>query len=352
MKKIFLCLLLVSYTAIIFGQRVDLDKACFTHNYKSLPSIFLDKSYNTFSIQVTKSTALKVLSVETNTNGINIEGKKKLESGGHLLINLDLGDFNIESSEVKERVDIQKDKDGKETGRKYYYRVDVVYTFTANASAKDYTGKDYRYWILSQRNEKKTYSTAEYSKSSDATNYYNNNRLEIKTRLIEEQINSAVSTLNSSLNTTFGYVTDSARECFWDLGSKKHAEFANYTAATATAIEAIQMIAAIKIPSESLEKLRPSIEYYKSLIEKYTSDDKGDKKIRYGAYYNLGLIYLVVEQFDLAKEAGENLIKNDYDKKDGEDIIKRADKVKADLEKHQLSSRHFEIDLSNAAGPQ
>ena len=46
------------------------------------------------------------------------------------------------------------------------------------------------------------------------------------------------------------------------------------------------------------------------------------------------------------------MITNDYDTKDGEDIIKSANNVKAQLEKHQLPSRHFVIDLSIVQPPQ
>jgi hypothetical protein len=352
MKKLIFLLLLCPLAIGLKAQRVDLDRAWFAYNYRNIPSIVVDNSYTTYSVSVTKSPALKVFSNETNTSNISIEGKKKVESGGHILINVELNDLIIETSEVKERIDIRKDKDGKETGRSYYYRVEAVYTFDANATVKDYTGKSLASWVLSSGRDKKTYTSSEYSKSSEAANFYNNNKVEIKTNLVKEQIDAALTSLNSSLRSGIAYATSSSRENLWDLGSKKNAEFAAYTQATATIIEALKMITANEIPKEVFEKVQPAIDYFTSLPSKYTSDEKGDKKLRYGAYYNLGIFYLFTEQFDKAKEAGKNLINNDYDVKDGEEIIKRANSVMDQLQKHQLTSRHFVIDISNAQPPQ
>ena len=49
---------------------------------------------------------------------IYIEGWKKLEKKGHVKIFTQLEDVFVENVEVKERVEVLKDKDGKETGKK------------------------------------------------------------------------------------------------------------------------------------------------------------------------------------------------------------------------------------------
>ncbi len=352
MKKLLFLLLLCPIALGLKAQRVDLDKAWFDYTYRNLPSSVLDKSYTTYSINITKTAALNIYSNESSSSRINIEGKKKLASGGHILVNLNLGDLIIESSQVKDRVEIHKDKDGKETGRSYFYWVEVVYSFSANSTAKDYKGQSIGSWNLSSSTSKKTYTSSEYSKSSDASDYYNNNKVEIKTRLIEEQINAALASLNGSLNSAIAYQTSSARVYFWDLGSKKNAEFANYTQATATSIAALKMMTANEIPTQIFEKLQPAIDYFTNLPTMYTSEEKGDKKMRYSAYFNLATIYLFTEQFDKAKEYARLLVNNDYDVKDGEDMFKQADNIIAQLARHELTSRHFVIDVENAQAPQ
>jgi hypothetical protein len=351
MKRLLIILLFCPIALGLKAQKVDLDKVFFAYNYRNMPSIVLDKSYTTYSIDITKSAALNAYSNESSSSKINIEGKKKVSSGGHIQVNLNLGDLIIASSEVKERVEINKDKDGKETSRSYFYKVEVVYSFTASAEAKDYKGASLAHWSLAVPTDKKTWNSDEYSKQKDAADYYNNNKLEIKTRLIDEQINAALTSLNSSCNAAFAYQTSSSREKLWDLGSKKHPEFANYTQATASAIAALKLITANEIPAQVLKDIKPAIEYFTELPNNYTKDEKGDKKIRYGAYFNLATIYLFTEQFDKAKEFARKLADNDYDAKDGEDLFKEADKIAAQLAKHQLTSRHFAIDVSNAEPP-
>ena len=51
-----------------------------------------------------------------------------------------------------------------------------------------------------------------------------------------------------------------------------------------------------------MTNIQPAIDYNLSLPKKYTNTkEKGEKKIRYMAYYNLAQIYMLTEQFELAK---------------------------------------------------
>jgi tetratricopeptide (TPR) repeat protein len=346
---LFLSLLITGLKA----QRLNLDKYWFNYSYRRLPNIVLDKSFMTYSLNVSKTVALDAYSNESTNSKINIEGRKKLSSGGHFIVNISLDDLIIEQSEVKERVEIIKDKDGKETGRKTYYRVEVRYTFAAGANVKDFKGYTLSSYTMASRNDKKIYTSNEFYSYNDAANYFNNNKLEIKTKLVSEQINAALESLDSSLNSDFGYSIIRLREFLWDIGTKKHPEYVAFHEACTKVKTALEKITADGIPPECSDMLQPVIDYLVRIPENFTNiEEKADIKLRYGAYYNLAVIYLLTEQFEKAKDYAQKLISNDYDKGDGERIIKEADNLKAQFEKQQIFSRHFLPDYENAQPPQ
>lgn len=350
-KTAFLIALLMPLSLI--AQRTDLDKAWFNYSYRHLPARLLDNSFMTYSVKVEKTVALDMYSNESANSLINIEGRKKVEGTGHFNVLVSLSDLIIESTEVKERVEIHKDKDGKETGRSYYYKVDVLYSFAADARVTDFKGAQMASYGLASRSNKRVFSTSEYSKSSDAVNFYNNNKLEIKTQLVRENIEEALSSLNSSLNNDFGYRTIASREYLWALGSKKSAEFAAYGQAIETLKGALESVSADAVPSDINGRMQPAIDYFNNMAAKYTDpEEKDQKKLRYGAYYNIALAYFFTEQFDKAIDYANRLINNDYDAKDGENMIKDIKKVQEDLQQHSLVTRHFYPDVENAVPPQ
>lgn len=352
MRKITLLFALLMPLTIM-AQRTDLDKDWFNYSYRNLPSRLMDNSYMTYSVTVEKTVALDLYSNESANSKINVEGRKKIDSHAHFNVVVNMNDLIIEGTEVKERVEVHKDKDGKETGRSYYYKVDVTYSFDAGARVIDYKGATMATYGLADRTTKKIYSTAEYSKGSDAANFYNNNKLEIKTQLIRENIEGALSSLNSSLNYEFGYKTLSTRENLWALGTKKSPEYAAYGQACETLKAALQSVSNDAIPADINDKMQPAIDYFKGLAEKYNNPaEKDQKKLRYGAFYNIAIAYMYTEQFDQAIEYANKVIANDYDPKDGEKMIKEIEKIREDLKKHSLTTRHFHPDTENATAPQ
>jgi len=348
MKRILFSILFFSVLLRLEAQRLDLDKSWFNYSYRVLPNIVLDKSYMTFSVHITKTVALDAYSNESANNLINIEGKKKVSSDEYFDVNVNLGDLIIEQSEVKERIEVNKDKDGKEIGRNYYYHVEVKYSFDASAQVKDYKGKLLMNYGMAGRDTKPVFSSSEFGKYDDAANYYNNNKLEIKTSLVSEQINKALNSLNSSLNQDFGYRVINSREYFWNLGSPKHPEYKAYQEACAIGNKALTMITANEIPAQAKEVAQQAIDYFSGIVDKYkNAEEKAEKKLRYGAYFNLAEIFLFTEQFDKAKEYAQKLIDNDYDSRDGEKMIKIANSLQGEFEKHQINTQHFLPDTEN-----
>lgn len=353
MNKSLFFIALISITSLTYAQRVDLDRESFSYNYRNLPNLVIDKSFQTYSVNVDKTAALELFSNEKANNRINIEGRKKVTGKSHFQVNISMGDLIIESSKVESRYTVKKDDSGKEISRTYYYWAEVIYTFEASAWVNDINGNRLNTYTLAERRITNTYKTSEYSSSSAAADYYNNNKYEIKAKLAQEQIDAAASSLNHSLNYDFGYKTSVEQDKFWTLGSKKHEEYTAFNDAIQKAKAAIVTISANEIPADINDKFKSSIDYFNGILTKYTDpEEKGQKKLRYAAYYNLAYIYYALENFDKAIEFADLLVKNDYDVKDGERLIKDSNILRAEFVKHFINTRHFVPICENATAPE
>jgi tetratricopeptide (TPR) repeat protein len=343
MKNIYLILILFLGFIEAKAQKVDLDRLGFSHNYRRLPNQALDKSFTTFSVEINKTTALNAFSNETAPERVEIEGKDRVSADGHLRININLGDLMIESTDIKERVEVIKDKEGKETGKKYYYAAQVVYSFDASAAVTDVDGKALNRYTFARRSDKLNWSSSEYSSRTAAADFYNNNKLEIKTTLISNHINGALKELNDKLNNEYGYRSMSVREILWELDSKKHPEYVAYNEACKAIKSALETIQTDELKAEeTIESLKPHIDYLNTLQAQYNNPkDKGHKKLVFGAYWNLASLYLYTEQFEQAKDYANKIIANEYDKKDGERMLKEIDSIQANFNKHSIYTRHF-----------
>ena len=91
------------------------------------------------------------------------------------------------------------------------------------------------------------------------------------------------------------------------------------------------------------QSLQPLLDYFESLKAKYPGDEKADKKMRYSAYYSLASLYYYLNQPDKVIREANGLIKNDYDKKDGERWIEKAGSLQKVFAKHHLSERHMAL---------
>jgi hypothetical protein len=67
------------------------------------------------------------------------------------------------------------------------------------------------------------------------------------------------------------------------------------------------------------------------LKTKYTEDSKTARKMRYSAYYNLAVIYLLLDEPEKTIVEAEKLILNDYDKGRWKELINRANRLIEDF---------------------
>ena len=97
----------------------------------------------------------------------------------HVKIFTRLEDIFIENVEVKERVEILKDKNGKETGRRSHFYMQLAYTFAAESRVTDYKGNVITAIKLAHRDSRQIYNSKEFPSYLEATLYYRYRNLDV-----------------------------------------------------------------------------------------------------------------------------------------------------------------------------
>jgi len=352
MKKLSLLFFISFFCMSIIAQRVNLDNEHFKYHFRHLPEYALDDSYLTFSVGVNKTEALEVYSSETACDKISIDGRKKIPSEGHIRVNVDLNDLIIEKTDVSTRSEVKKDKEGNVLSTKYFYTFYMNYTFDAKANVIDYKGEDITSYVLKRRSSMSTYKSKEFSSRKDAYDYYLNNKLEIKTSVIRSEIDNALKLLNDKLKWDFSYYSQWSNEKLIVIGSKKHEEYLAGKENYENLIRILESITANEIPSNVYDDIKPIIDYYEGLCNKYVNkEDKFEKKIIHSSLFNLAAIYFYTEQYDKAIEYADKIIALDESKKEGEKIKDDIEKERANFAKHGINTNHFVRDIDNAQGP-
>lgn len=332
------------------AQKVDLDPWRFTVESRRLPDNPLDKAYNTYDVKVNTSGSFKNnISDSEVLDKVNLEGWKKVKTQGHVTITVSFSDFVIDKTGVTERVEETKDKDGKVTGKKYYYTPYMVYRYNGSYEAKTYKGESVRSLGLG---DSQTWQGSETSSSKEASDYINNNRETLRDNLIRSAVQNRVNGLSRDITETVGYKTYTANDLVYLLDSKKHPEYEGHQ----KVVKALkEQLTTLRANEESIARMKeifaPHIAYLEETVTKYNKDEKGDRKMRYAAYYALGKISYWLDEPDKTIKYAEQLIANKYDEKDGKELIKMAESLKKSFEKNKMTTRYFKIDTEKYEAP-
>lgn len=373
MKKITLFYFFI-FSVLSYAQKVDLDRFYFNVCYQDLPNIIVPLQQRTYATTIITDGPISNLfpSAKILNNQLNVFGWKKVTENASMNVELNLADFYEESSKIETRTVEEKDKDGKVT-RSY-----LMYTLVTNYRGKGYAvvhapdiakpvtatttteapPKPANRFLKSTNQEATTTiaedvsNTIKYNlsdtytyKSAENVNQTYLEKENLKNRALNfdlrlrEFVDKAIKSANNQLNYNFGFTPISLKEQLWIMDSKEEEGKIQKEAIEAVKLQFAEMKADQPI-DQLTQDLQPLLEYFESLKTKYTEDNKGSKKIRYSAYYNLGKIYLYLDQPEKAIKEGEGLIANDYDKGDGKDIIASAKKLIEKFNKAQIRTRH------------
>ncbi|MDR3287688.1 MAG: hypothetical protein LBT27_09630 [Prevotellaceae bacterium] len=344
--KTILSLSLILFANIsVFAQtkNVDIDNLRFNVAYRNTPEKPLDPMAFSYT---TKANASKSTERRVSTDEINlllyITGQQKVDDDAAVILAVSLGDLFIKSSNVKERMEQTKDKDGKVTGTHYYYKLVVIYTFESSYKIAQ-GNKILQEGGLHYRDRDFTYESSEYRTRKEAADLWNNNKDVFVSDFTTQLSKAAAGSATALASRLYGFPAVQTNDIIETTDEKKHNEneaFRNACNKLKTELESMT-------PEKGLNKdnIVDVIEYFKSIPPKYTDKKlKADIKLRYAAYFNLCKIFLYLDEPENVREYATLLIENDYDKKDGEKFIKAAEEVRAVLTRSEINTRHFNPD--------
>jgi len=348
-KALFLAVQFVCIAA--YAQKVDLDRFYFSASYRDLPRTPLDTSYHTFSVTAQIGPLSKlVLKPADMEQRVSMDGWRRLNYGAHLQVQFRFDDVIIENTGVKENVEVLKDKNGNETGKKSTYVMQVTYTYGAQAKLEDYKGQAVASFTFATRDDKRVYNSESFNTSAEANAYLKFGLLVITNQLMKQSADEAVNSLNATLTLNYGYPDRTASDFFWLLNSRKHPEYENQHRAWINFKQAITNMTPDQPLDQVKADLKQVIDYFNSVKKKYNSNSKADKKLRYGCYYNLAKIYWWLDDPDAAMREANELVINGFDSKDGERLEAGAENLKEQLRTAKRDSRHFKLNVDDYQG--
>lgn len=352
MKNFILPLVIALPLALSAQKKVDLDRYNFTAQYRALPQIRLDTSYRTYDVSVTGTSMMQSVINEMNAEQtVELEGWKKLPSRGHISIAVKVDDILPESVEVKERIEQVKDKNGKITGTKVFYRQEVVYTFAVSAQITDYKGAHIREEQLVNRQSKRTYSGPEFPNRQLASGYFLLNSIKLTKELFQRNLNSALHNLSDRISSNFGYRVVNVNDHMWIVDSRSHPEYQAHRQAFLKLNDIFFRMTA-ETPLDSLRnEAKPVIDYFEKIKRIYSSSSKHDRKIRYASYFNLAVLYYYLDDPQMMMKEASGLVLNDFDAKDGKAFEQTARWLKDLFDQTNRYSRHFPMDVESFRGP-
>lgn len=352
MKKYYILICLIAPLTLFAQKRVDLDRFNFKVQFRSLPNIYIDSTYRTYSVSVMHSKLMNpFIPGNDPSNSVLLAGWKKLNHDGHINISVKLEDLLPESVTVKERIVEIKNKDGAVTGTNKTYYQQVVYTFAGTAQIMDHKGYHVMDEVLESRNNKKIYNSPEFAIRVLAESYFLLNSPSITRDLYQKAVNNAIHYLSNRITDNFGFQEVTVNDYMWVVGSRKHPEYDDCRRIFREMNEVLFSMTADKSIEGAREKLKPVIDYFERIKTDYASSKKHDRKIRYASYFNLAVLYYYLDDPELMMKEANGLILNDFHTAVGKSFQATALRLKNEFQQTNIRTRHFSIDIDSFKGP-
>lgn len=382
MKNLLLILILAMCSYMMNAQKVDIDNHKFYVEYAGLPNHYVPLESRTFTVDVAGSTDFNH---DLINDKITVRGWERNDDAAHMKGVLNIIGFERGASDVSDRTEVKKDKAGKVVSRTTYYK--VTSTDIGKATLSIY-GPDNKYQEKpkkekqkkkekSKKKEKKekvnpflqdvniettddstntppdaertswkdlsntyTYTTSESTKKSVVVDEYRINSYNQYIAHREDYNNKLAGYASAALNAEYGYVRKRDYAKFKRLDKDDHPEFEMFENAL-KATRALLEKKRFNVEYTSIkEALMPVVEYFGTVKEKYKKDEKHQKRLKAAAMYNMAQIYYYLDMPDEVIAIGEEYIRWDHDKGDGEDFVEKGKALKSLLAFHQADGRY------------
>ncbi|WP_148639231.1 hypothetical protein [Aquimarina longa] len=334
MKKLLLLQLALLFCTLSSAQSTDLDKETFTVSYVKLPSKpILDNTKRTYS---------------TNSSSIRISGFSKVKSPGTLDITYKYNGSRSSEVNIEKITHEKKDDDGKVISTWYTYKAKS--SISSSASIHIINADNGQSFDKSFKSSS-AYQSKEFNSYYKAESHYKNNKYDIKNNYSSQHKSDIRNNIKSYLNKRYGYVPfTTSYEYLWILGSKKHPEYQKHHEAYNKLKVAFEKMKYDQPIDEIKKEVMPIIEYFNSIIPNYEGTKRKMRKVKYASYYNIANIYFYLDMPEKVKEYALKLIENNYDKSDGKNFIRYADRLSKSLAINKTKTRHMQVlteDISN-----
>lgn len=338
MRKIITFFTFIIFLNISFAQNTDLDQLYFKYIFVQLPAKPIkDPALRTYSVTQNiyhqyKNSGAKILLFDDT----KIEGFEKKENGGFLNVTISLEAPTVLSKENVVRAAKSKNKDGIEVTTNYYTPT-WTYRQNGNCVVKDSLNNILATYSL---RAERVFKVSEMGNKASAESTLSNvfeNRIDVGM----ESVKNAQTTVNQLLNKDFGYPLFTGTDYLWITGSSKHPDYDAQKKAHQTISVNFATMQGGSDMDEMKKNVQSAIDYFERVDKTYNTDDKKHKKMRYGAYYNLAVIYQYLDMPDKQIEWANKVISNEFDEKDGEKLITKAKEIKNILAVNGAQNRHM-----------
>lgn len=352
MKKLWLSFSLFFSLAALEAQKVDLDRYYFTASFRDLPRMQIDTAYHTFDFTLETGPLMKLaIAKDHPEESVYIDGWRHLNSGAHVNVSLKMEDLIIVKSTVETREEIIKDKSGNVTGKKLWYAPLLTYTYGATVSVKDYKGNQLQQYQAISRSNQFTYRGIESPSQMVAANILLN-MFTITATLSRDVCYRTINQLSQDLTYNYGYIERRNTEEVWLIGNRKHPEYDDFRKNWMIISNALFKLTPNDPVDPIREEVKPAVAYFEKLRAQYSSNSKGDRKLRYATYFLLAKMYYYLDDPDNGVREATGLVMNGYDERDGRGLQEGAMLLKEKLALNKRKSRHFPLDIYSMQGPQ
>lgn len=343
MLKLFKTLFLLCLVSSLNAQKVKLKNFKVKAAHVNLPTIGFAPDVTTYDCTAEgNETVLSRYGITLSeiSSRIKINGYTKVEGGGSVSIVVDMGAPTASSRETVTEDKVTKDK------KKY-----KLYSYFFNLSSTGtYKVLNANGAVLSEGviEKKEKLSTSEYRSLAQLQKYYRENYPQKKTSALKNLFYANIADINQRLNRAYSVGKVISTVSFEHLKSKSHPDLEAFKEIRTVVESAFEKMTA-KDNTAFVEAIQPAIDFWVKQEPTYSTKDKQTKKLKFACRYNAALAYFWAEDFDNALKYASMIEDGEVSSKKGKRLKEQFNKVKDRMAALDLSSRHFEVKMSEEA---
>ena len=266
-------------------------------------------------------------------------GWKKVDNAddAYLKISVNLDFFTVEDTGVKTTETTEKSGETTKVVKHHFGK--LIYTMPYHVELVSESHND----KFGRSSENKIeYLSSEKSSYEAAKTYVKDNKDMLKSKLIKSEVEGIINSINEKIERDYAYAPKSEYVWIEFLDSKKSEYYEQQQKAI---IEIREIFGRIKADSDiqvAAKEMQVYIDQYQGIVDNLNQADKKQKKAQAALIESIANMYYAVDNFAMAKQYCETLMK-DYEEKSGGKMIGRIDKLLSEMAKHNVKTRHFEL---------